>query len=52
MHPYDTLNVPQIYTAGSNTIFIQIFMDKPPGVPGVSKEPEEPKDYNHGLFLR
>ena len=27
-------------TAGSDTIFIQIYMDAPPGVPGVSKEPE------------
>ena len=23
----------------------------PPGVPGVSKEPKEPKDYNHGPFF-
>ena len=25
------------HTAGSDTIFIQIYMDAPPGVPGVSK---------------
>ena len=25
------------HTAGSDTIFIQIYMDPPPGVPGVSK---------------
>ena len=26
-----------IHTAGSDTIFVQIYMDPPPGVPGVSK---------------
>ena len=26
-----------VHTAGSDTIFIQIYMDAPPGVPGVSK---------------
>ena len=25
------------HTAGSDTIFVQIYMDAPPGVPGVSK---------------
>jgi len=25
------------HTAGSDTIFVQIYMDPPPGVPGVSK---------------
>ena len=25
------------HTAGSDTIFVQIYMDTPPGVPGVSK---------------
>ena len=30
--------MPYIYhTAGSDTIFVQIYMDPPPGVPGVSK---------------
>ena len=27
----------QGHTAGSDTIFVQIYMDAPPGVPGVSK---------------
>ena len=27
----------QWHTAGSDTIFVQIYMDPPPGVPGVSK---------------
>ena len=27
----------QKHTAGSDTIFVQIYMDPPPGVPGVSK---------------
>ena len=26
-----------LHTAGSDTIFVQIYMDTPPGVPGVSK---------------
>ena len=26
-----------LHTAGSDTIFFQIYMDAPPGVPGVSK---------------
>ena len=26
-----------LHTAGSDTIFVQIYMDPPPGVPGVSK---------------
>ena len=29
------------HTAGSNTIFIQIYMDAPPGVPGVSKNSQK-----------
>ena len=29
--------MPPIHTAGSDTIFVQIYMDPPPGVPGVSK---------------
>ena len=28
------------HTAGLDGIFIQIYMDVPPGVPGMSKEPE------------
>ena len=32
------------HTAGLDTIFVQIYMDAPPGVPGVSKEPEGYKD--------
>ena len=27
----------RLHTAGLDTIFIQIYMDPPPGVPGVSK---------------
>ena len=29
------------HTAGSDTIFIQIYMDAPPGVPGVSKNSQK-----------
>ena len=28
------------HTARLDTTFVQIYMDAPPGVPGVSKEPE------------
>ena len=35
---------PLYHTAGSDTIFIQIYMDAPPGVPGMSKELEGHKD--------
>ena len=31
----------QGHTAGSDTIFIQIYMDAPPGVPGVSKNSQK-----------
>ena len=34
----------QIHTAGSDTIFIQTYMDAPPEVTGVSKEPEGHKE--------
>ena len=44
------LSVP--HTARSDTIFIQIYMDKPPGVPGVPKEPEGYKDQYLDVFLR
>ena len=37
------------HTAGSDSIFIQIYMDVPPGV---SKEPEGHKDQNLDVFLR
>ena len=30
-------NVALAHTAGSDTIFVQIYMDPPPGVTGVSK---------------
>ena len=30
----------QEHTAGSDTIFVQIYMEAPSEVPGVSKEPE------------
>ena len=36
------------HTPGSDSIFIQVYMDTPPGVPGVSKELEGHKD----VFLR
>ena len=39
------------HTAGSDTIFIQIYMDAPPGVPGVSKELEGHKDQNETVSL-
>ena len=30
-----------LHTAGSDTIFVQIYMDPPPGVPGVSNDAPE-----------
>ena len=36
-----------IHTAGLDTIFIQIYMDVPPSVPGVSKELEGHKVFLH-----
>ena len=36
----ESLRQRPLHTAGSDTIFVQIYMDAPPGVPGVSKEPE------------
>ena len=42
----------QLYhTAGLDTIFIQIYMDGPQGVPGVSKEQEGHKDQHLEVFL-
>ena len=43
MMKYDYCNVAssrssQLHTAGLDTIFVQIYMDPPPGVPGVSKD--------------
>jgi hypothetical protein len=32
------------HTAGLDTIFVQIYMDTPPGVQGVLKEPKEHKN--------
>ena len=40
------------HTAGLDTIFIQICMDTPPGVLGVSKEPEGHKNQYLDVFLR
>ena len=40
-----------LHTAGSDTIFIQIYMDAPPGVLRVSKEPEGHKDQYLDVFL-
>ena len=40
------------HTAGLDTIFIQIYMEGPPGVPGVSKEPEGKKDQYLDVFVR
>ena len=42
----------EMHTAGLDTIFVQIYMDAPPGVPGVSKELEGYKDYYLDVFLR
>ena len=41
-----------IHTAGLDTIFIQIYIDMPPGVPGVSKDPKGHKDQYLDVFLR
>ena len=46
------LGVTQCHTAGLDTIFIQIYMDVPPGVPGMSKEPEGHKNQYLHVFLR
>ena len=40
------------HTTGPDTIFIQIYMDTSPGVPGGSKEPEGHKDQYLDVFLR
>ena len=40
------------HTAGLDTIFVQIYMDAPPGVPGVSKNPEKFSTYEIDLCLR
>ena len=39
------------HAAGLDTIFIQIYMEGPPGVPGVSKEPEGKKDQYLDVFV-
>ena len=36
------IGVKTYHTAGSDTIFVQIYMDLPPGVPGVSKDVSGP----------
>ena len=41
-----------IHTAGLDTIFIQIYIDMPPVVPGVSKEHKGHKDQYLDVFLR
>ena len=46
------LGVTQCHTAGLDTIFIQIYMDVPPGMPGVLKELEGHKDQYLDVFLR
>ena len=40
------------HTASLDTIFVQIYMDAPPGVPGVSKNPEKFSTYEIDLCLR
>ena len=40
-----------VISAGLDTIFIQIYMDAPPGVPEVSKELEGHKDQYLDVFL-
>ena len=37
-----------LHTAGSDTIFVQIYMDPPPGVPGVSKD--APGSTKHAIW--
>ena len=39
-------------TARLDTFLIQLYMNAPPGVPGVSKEPEGHKDQYLDVFLR
>ena len=48
----DLLLLAMYHTAGSVSIFIQIYMDAPSGVPGVSKEPEGHKDQYLDVFLQ
>ena len=51
--PICTISIQKtLHTAGSDTIFIQIYMDTLPGVPGVSKELEGHKDQYLDVFLR
>jgi hypothetical protein len=45
------LMVAEVHTTGLVTIFIQIYMDAPPGMPGVSKEPKGHKDQYLDVFL-
>ena len=48
----NAISVNQLHTAGLDTIFIQIYMDVPPGMPGVLKELEGHKDQYLDVFLR
>ena len=41
----------QLHTAGLDTIFVQIYMDAPSEVPGVSKEPKGHQDQYLDVFL-
>ena len=40
------------HTAGLDTIFVQIYMDPPPGVPGVSKNSQKYATNKSVEFLR
>ena len=44
---FDTPLAP-LHTAGLDTIFVQIYMDPPPGVPGVSKD--APGSTKHAIW--
>ena len=41
-----------LHTVGSDTIFVQIYMDQPPGVPGVSKNSQKYATNKSVEFLR
>ena len=41
LYPFNVIFITDTHTAGSDTIFIQIYMDAPPGVPGVSKNSQK-----------
>ena len=48
LHTIYRLSQAQPHTAGSDTIFVQIYMDPPSGAPGVSKD--APGSTKHAMW--